>query len=155
MNIRLATIEDYAYVNEIVKEGHDEHAEALPHIFQKVVPVMPISYFKELLDEKDCDILIAVEEGEIVGFAVMELKQSPPFDSMTPRIYAYMSDFGVKSNSQRKGIGTKLFQACVDWSKDKGATSLDLNVWEFNNRAISFYESFGLETVSRKMSLTI
>ncbi len=155
LTISQATIDDFQEVNAIVKEGHDEHAEALPHIFKKVDYVMPASYFQELLEDSNCEILVAKEEKEVVGFAVMELKQSPPFESMAPRNYAYMNDFGVKSTQQRSGIGKLLFQACVDWSKKNGAVELELTVWEFNRKAIGFYENLGMNTVSRKMSLNL
>ncbi|SES46307.1 GNAT family N-acetyltransferase [Psychrobacillus sp. OK032] len=153
INIMSAKIEDFKTINSIVKEGQDEHSEALPHIFQKVEQVMPDNYFLQLLENPDCEILVAQLKGNVVGFAVMELKESPSFESMTPRKYAYMNDFGVKNNYQREGIGSALFQACVDWSKINSAASLELNVWEFNHKAISFYESFGMSTVSRKMNL--
>ncbi|MFT4414310.1 GNAT family N-acetyltransferase [Fredinandcohnia humi] len=59
-----------------------------------------------------------------------------------------MNDFGVKSTQLRKGIGRSLLHACIEWAKKKGATSLELNVWEFNKSAISFYQSIGFETIS-------
>ncbi|WP_042457261.1 GNAT family N-acetyltransferase [Neobacillus dielmonensis] len=153
VKIESANRKDFNAVNSIVKEGQDEHSEALPHIFCKVEQVMPESSFIDLIEGPNTDILVAKLNEEVVGFAVMELSESPPFESMTPRIFAYMNDFGVKRSTQRKGVGSILFQSCVDWSKQKGASSLDLNVWEFNTKAIAFYESFGLENVSRQMSL--
>jgi len=155
MNIKIdtATFEDYYAVNLIVKEGQDEHSEALPHIFNKVDIVMSESYFRELLEGTKTEILIAKIKEEVVGFAVMELDESPSFDSLVPRKFAYMNDFGIKNSYQRNGIGKVLFEACLEWSKNKDATSLDLNVWDFNKKAISFYESFGMETISRKMTI--
>ncbi|HWL23780.1 MAG TPA: GNAT family N-acetyltransferase [Ureibacillus sp.] len=155
ITIGLATFEDYNAVNLIVKEGQDEHADAMPHIFKKIDQVMPEDYFRELLEDFKSDILIAKINNEVVGFVVMELIESPPFDSMTPRKYAYMNDFGIKSNYQRRGIGKLLFEATVEWAKKKDVESLELNVWEFNKKAISFYEGFGMETISRKMTLKI
>lgn len=153
ISINTASIEDYYAVNLIVDEGQDEHAEALPHIFNKVDQVMPESYFRELLEDPKSDILIAKINEEVVGFAVMELNESPPFDSLIPRKFAYMNDFGVKNSYQRRGIGKILFEACLEWSRNNDAASLDLNVWEFNKKAITFYESFGMESASRKMTL--
>lgn len=155
IQITNATIEDYEEVNAIVREGQDEHAEALPHIFKKVEQAMPRNYFNELMEEVNCTILIARMDQEIVGFAVMELNESPPYKTMTPRTYAYMNDFGIKNSCQRAGIGTELFKSCMEWSKNKGAESLELNVWEFNQKAISFYEKFGMASISRKMSLKL
>ncbi|MEK9198520.1 GNAT family N-acetyltransferase [Ureibacillus sp. FSL E2-3493] len=155
INIVSTKGEDFNAVNVIVKEGQDQHAEALPKIFKKVEQVMLESYFQQLLAESNCDILIAKENQTVIGFAVVEIKKSPAFESMVERKYAYINDFGVKSNYKRGGVGTALFNACVEWSKEKGAQSLELNVWEFNEQAISFYERFGMKTMSRKMTLNL
>ena len=42
-----------------------------------------------------------------------------------------------------------------EWATTKGATSIELNVYEFNKTAISFYERLGYQTLSRKMSKEI
>jgi diamine N-acetyltransferase len=39
-----------------------------------------------------------------------------------------------------------------EWAIAKGATAIELNVYEFNKTAISFYQRLGYETLSRKMS---
>ena len=155
MNISIdtASIGDHYAVNLIVDEGQVEHSEALPHIFSRVDQVMPESYFRELLEDPKSEILIAKVNEEVVGFAVMELNESPLFDSLIPRKFAYINDFGIKNSYQRKGIGKILFEACLEWSKSNDAASLDLNVWEFNKKAIAFYKSFGMESSSRKMTL--
>ncbi|VDG98000.1 ribosomal-protein-alanine acetyltransferase [Lysinibacillus sphaericus] len=155
INLELANIDDLSNINLIVKEGHDEHSEALPDIFTKVDQVMPESYFRELLQDPNADILVAKIDKEVVGYAVMELSKSPPFQFMSPRTFAYMNDFGVKNSFQRLGIGSMLFEACVEWSKNKEASSLELNVWEFNKKAMDFYKSHAMENLSRKMSLRL
>jgi ribosomal protein S18 acetylase RimI-like enzyme len=38
------------------------------------------------------------------------------------------------------------------WAIAKGATAIELNVYEFNETAIAFYERLGYQTLSRKMS---
>lgn len=153
--IEAAKLEHYETINEIVKQGHEEHALALPDIFKKVEHVMPESYYKELLAAPNSDVLVATVNREVVGFAVMELQEAPPFDSMIPRVFAYMNDFGIKESYQKKGFGKDLFDACVMWAKQRDASSLDLNVWEFNQNAITFYSQRGMESVSRKMTLPL
>ena len=151
--IESATMNDYDAVNLIVNEGQEEHAEALPDFFKKVDKAMPQSYFREVLEDPKSKILIAKATEEIVGFAVMELKESPPFDSLVRREFVYLNDFGIKNNYHRNGIGKVLFDACVVWTKRNEATSIELNVWEFNKKAIAFYENYGMESLSRKMIL--
>lgn len=153
--IKVATMRHYAQVNEVVREGQDEHAEALPTIFKKVDQVMPEDYFAELLKDPFQEIFIAVNQEEVVGFAVMELKEVPPFDSLVPRKVAYMNDFGIKKTAHRNGIGRELFSVCKNWGKEMGANAIELTVWEFNKKAIQFYEEMQMEIVSRKMSLPL
>jgi len=38
------------------------------------------------------------------------------------------------------------------WAIAKGATAIELNVYEFNKTAIAFYEALDYETLSRRMS---
>ncbi|MFF5996106.1 GNAT family N-acetyltransferase [Lysinibacillus sp. KU-BSD001] len=155
IQIEKATIADFQAVNAIVKEGHNVHVEALPYLFKNVQKVMLISYYQQLLEDEASDILIATENATIVGFAIISLESSPPFESLVPRKFAYINDFGVKTVNQRKGIGKKLFEACIAWAKEKDVQSVELNVWEFNQSAISFYESLGMKSMSRKMNLML
>lgn len=155
ITIELATIQHFEQVNALVKEGHDEHVEALPHIFKDVQEVMPMSYYQQLIDEPDSDIVIAQCSDEVVGFAVISLEQAPSFESVMPRKYAYIHDFGVKGNQQRKGIGNLLFMSCKKWAKTNDASSIELNVWAFNNKAIAFYEQVNMQCVSQKMELKL
>lgn len=41
------------------------------------------------------------------------------------------------------------------WAVSKCASSIELNVYEFNQEAISFYEGLGYKTLSRKMNKLI
>ncbi|MFF2176319.1 GNAT family N-acetyltransferase [Lysinibacillus sp. NPDC058147] len=155
IEIFIATKEDYFAVNEIVKEGHEEHVMMEPSIFKSVDSVMPESYYQELLDDEESDILIAKEDGIVAGFAVISVEASPPFESLVQRKYAYVHDFGIRADLQRKGIGKLLFNACITWAKEKKVNSVELNVWEFNTKAIDFYKHFNMKSVNRKMKLNI
>ncbi|GAB0168047.1 GNAT family N-acetyltransferase [Lysinibacillus sp. CTST325] len=155
IEVFIATEEDYFAVNEIVKEGHEEHVLEEPTIFKSVESVMPESYYKELIGSEESDILIAKEDEIVLGFSVISVEAAPPFESLVQRKYAYIHDFGVKANLQRKGIGKILFNACITWAKEKEVDSVELNVWEFNKKAIDFYQHFEMKSVSRKMKLNI
>jgi GNAT superfamily N-acetyltransferase len=49
------------------------------------------------------------------------------------------------------GIGRALMHRVERWAEEKGATEIELNVYEFNQSAFSFYLSLGYVTTSRKM----
>ena len=49
------------------------------------------------------------------------------------------------------GVGRRLMHHAEGWVREQGVAEVLLNVWEFNRRAIEFYEGLGYETVSRRM----
>lgn len=153
--ICFASEEDYLAVNELVKEGHEEHVLHMPTVFKSVDAVMPESYYQELLEDTNSAIFIAKKDGTVIGFAVISIESSPPFQSLIKRKYGYIHDFGVKKDTQKQGVGKLLFEACTDWAKEMGAASIELNVWAFNTNAVEFYNYLGMESISSKMHIQI
>lgn len=91
--------------------------------------------------------------GKIVGFGIIQIRKSLQKIN-TPRIFAYLENIAVDENYRRKGIGTAIYQECVNRAKEQGATSLELKVWSFNAGAIGFYQSLGMSVQSLTMEKT-
>jgi GNAT superfamily N-acetyltransferase len=53
------------------------------------------------------------------------------------------------------GIGQALLRRAERWAAERGASELELTVWEFNQDAIAFYEKLGYVTERRTMWKTI
>ena len=51
----------------------------------------------------------------------------------------------VAASHRRRGIGTALLEAAVDWARRAGVRKLELHVFPWNEAAIKLYESFGFE----------
>ena len=150
-----ASTSDYIEVNRIVTEGHEEHVEGDRSTFRSVETVMPEDYYNELLMSNNSKIFIAKLEEETVGFAIISMEVSSAFPSLVSRNYAYIHDFGVDQRKKRRSIGSKLFERCIQWADERNATSLELNVWEFNKDALAFYEKHGMKAISRRMRIDI
>ncbi|MGM9923524.1 MAG: GNAT family N-acetyltransferase [Bacillus sp. (in: firmicutes)] len=148
ITIDQAKPEDYETVDSIVKEGH---AQTSSHMLATINRGMPPDVYEKLLMEADSDILLAKYDDEIVGLIILQLKES---GCAIPMKYVHMSEYGTVYMAGDI-IGKQLFSACIEWAKAKGATSLELNVSESNEKAILFYESLDMETVSRNMSMII
>lgn len=155
IKIEEAKEQHYIEVNRLVRQGHDDHVKGDNTVFRKVESVMPEEYYLELLEQEQSTVLIAREENKIIGFAVISIEASPDFPSLVHRRFAYIHDFGVDQSEKRKGIGLLLFEACLKWAKEMKVNEVELNVWEFNEEAISFYEKHSMKTISRKMRLAI
>ena len=155
ITIEEARLQDYMEVNRLVKQGHEDHVKGDHTVFRQVESVMPEEYYRELLEQEQSTVLIAKEENKVSGFAVISIEASPDFPSLVHRRFAYIHDFGIERTEKRKGIGSILFEACLKWAKEIGVDEVELNVWEFNEEAIAFYNKQSMKTVSRKMRMTI
>lgn len=155
LRLRTATGEDYDAVNAIIREGQEEHAEALPDRFAKLDHVVAMGWYRSFSDRIDKEIIVAEIGPHVVGVAMLEMKQSPNYEALVSRKYAYLNELVVAAAYQRQGIGRRLYQASVDWARTREAESLELNVWEFNERALLFYASLGMHTLNRTLTTNL
>lgn len=51
----------------------------------------------------------------------------------------------VEGSVRRRGIGSRLLRACLDWARAEGVHKVVLEVWPHNAPAIALYEKFGFE----------
>jgi GNAT superfamily N-acetyltransferase len=96
----------------------------------------------ELSDEK-VQYLLMKQNTRLIGFAKLvkdhtakglEKQKAVEIE----RIYVTHAYHGQK-------LGTKLMQACLDWSKKEGFTTVWLGVWEHNQKALAFYQKMGFQ----------
>ncbi|MGD8406029.1 MAG: GNAT family N-acetyltransferase [Anaerolineales bacterium] len=150
---REATAADYKNLFDLFDEIDTLHRDNLPRRFKKANgPAREQDYYLELIDNENTGLFVAEMGEELVGFVKVIVRDTPPIPIILPRRYAVVDSIVVKSGFQKHGIGRNLMDKMQEWAVEKGATSVELNVYEFNETAVSFYERLGYKTVSRKMS---
>jgi diamine N-acetyltransferase len=153
ISVRKATADDYNSLCELFDEGDALHRDHLPHIFQKPSgAAREQDYFLGLVADENVALLVAAVGENLVGFVHAIVRDTPAISVFVPRRYAIVDGLVVKSGFQKHGIGRILMDKMQEWAIAKGATSIELNVYEFNESAIAFYERLGYQTFSRKMS---
>ncbi len=153
--IRPTVKEDYPAITTIGFETQEIHAEAYPDIFRQGVSGIPVEYFTHMIEGKDTTVFVAVLDNQVVGYVFLYIKDAPPYGYLMPRRVVEISDIAVLRAYNNKGIGHQLFTASTEWAKTRGATSLELEVWEFNKNAIAFYERLGMAPINRTMLLSL
>jgi RimJ/RimL family protein N-acetyltransferase len=60
---------------------------------------------------------------------------------------AHVADLGlmVAKDARRRGVGSALLEAAVEWARGAGVSKLELHVFPWNESAIRLYERFGFE----------
>lgn len=153
LTIRAATADDYDALCELFDEIDALHRDHLPRIFQQPGgAARERDYYLGLVADQNVALLVAEADGRLVGFVHAMLKDSPALPILVPRRYAIVDAVVVSSALHGHGIGGSLMGEVQVWALANGASSIELNVYEFNQIAISFYEGLGYHTLSRKMS---
>lgn len=149
--IRYAKREELEYVNKIRKQVNEVHVKGRPDIFREDGWQFIEPFIYTRFDEENSGVIIAATMDEIVGFAVVQYIVRPESPFNKDRKFFHIEEFGVDENHRRKGIATAMIDFAKDDAKKRGFERIELDMWEFNDCALAFYESAGLKTYRRYM----
>ena len=150
--VREAAERDYDGLCELFAEADRLHRDALPKVFREPDGVARSeSFVLEILENEGAALFVAERDAQLIGLVHVCIREARDIPILAPRRYAVIDGLVVKEAHRRSGVGTALAQRSHQWALDKGASQIELNVWEFNKNAIEFYEKLGYETASRKM----
>jgi RimJ/RimL family protein N-acetyltransferase len=82
---------------------------------------------------------VADTDGGIVGILVTERRPSGPVSL----------GMAVAREWRRRGVGTALLEACVQWARESGVHKLSLEVFAHNDAAIALYRRLGFAEEGR------
>lgn len=153
MNVRLARDDELDRINELRKQVNELHAAGKPEIFRPDFTPEMRDFIHVIRDDPDKDIAVAEREGQICAFAVLHHIRRP--ENMVKREQEYLDidEFGVDEACRRQGVGTELMAYIRRFAAEKGLRRIELNMWEFNQSALAFYEELGFTTFRRYMEL--
>lgn len=152
IRIRQATDADYDGLCALFAEIDVLHRAKLPHIFRKPDgAAREKDYLAGLMADENVALLVAEAGEQLVGVVHAFVKDAAAVRVFAPRRYVFVDSIVVKSGYQQQGIGKMLMEQMQAWASAKGAGSIELNVFEFNENAVSFYEALGFQAVSRRM----
>lgn len=144
VNIRKAKLRDCKSICVISKELHLYHIKNRPDIYIEERKTIYKSYFNELLNDKDIEVLVITLDEKIVGYSIIRYVEIKNIDLLRDRYYAYIDEICIRENFRRQGLGKMLFEYIYSLVKNNAADSLELGVWRFNKEAVEFYKAMGM-----------
>jgi GNAT superfamily N-acetyltransferase len=154
--VRTGMVDDYDRLQSVFDEAERFHRQAVPHIFRELEGTFPSrALYRELIETPGSSVLVAEERDELIGFVTMrESLAAPDFPALISRRVAMVDMLAVRTDRQRGGVGRALMEATHAWALTQGLRTVQLDVWEFNQRAITFYEALGYHSLMRLMERT-
>jgi len=84
-------------------------------------------------------VLVAERGGEVVGMVTVQLVVSTAEGALS----GLLEDMVVAPAARGRGIGRRLLEAAEGWTRERGATRLQLLADRENGPALRFYERMG------------
>ena len=154
MRIRTASLRDYEAMCALFNELDEIHRRARPDFFQPFDgPARTREQVARWLADAGSTILLADDDGDVVGLAVLLTRPLSGFAGGVPRRVIELDNLVVRADRRDGRIGRRLLAAAVDWSRERHASHVEVSVHAFNRHARRFYEGFGFQSSIDRLML--
>ena len=144
MIIRRATENDIPKINELLCQVLEVHHKGRPDIFKGNTKKYTDEELGLIIADNNRPIFVAVNDGEVVGYAFCMFQQHIDNNILTDIKTLYIDDLCVDEQKRGLHIGSTLYNFVLDFAKSEGCYNVTLNVWSCNQDALRFYEKLGL-----------
>lgn len=155
MIVRFAKESELDRVNELRKQVNDIHVEEKPDVFKPGFGQELRNFVNVIWNDPEQEIVVAEDDGVICGFAVLHHINKPENPFMKERDFIDIDEFCVDKDHRRKGAASEMVSFIKEFAREKGFKRIELNMWEFNQDALAFYETAGFKTFRRYMEMMI
>ena len=118
MLIRRAGIDDVEQLRLLYQELEEDGVRYQPEQF--VVGERSNEFFQSVFESADQDILVAEEDGKILGFSHVMILEQKKVACLKPETLVYIQDLDVLESRRSQGIGTLLMEASKRYGKEHG-----------------------------------
>ena len=152
--IRPATLADYRTLCSLFDELDEFHRQARPDFFRPFEgPARSWAQVGQWLVGPGSTVLVAQAGGEGVGLAVLLARPPSGFAGAVPRKVVEIDNLVVRADWRGRGVGRRLMNAAVDWSRDLGASHVEVAVHAVNRAARRFYVDSGFSASVERLAM--
>ena len=155
VEVRRAREDELERVNELRMQVNAIHVAGKPEVFKPGFPEELRNYIYAIHKDPEQFIAVAVKDETICGFAVLHHINKPENPFMKERDFLDIDEFCVDEAFRRQGVASEMIDFIREFAKEKGFHRIELNMWEFNQDALAFYEAAGFQTFRRYMEMFI
>ncbi|HFH7277618.1 TPA: N-acetyltransferase family protein [Streptococcus agalactiae] len=149
--IRRAKEKDLPDIAELLKQILMLHHEVRPDIFHTRGSKFSKEQLKEMLMDESRPIFVyESDEGKVVAHLFLQLQEKRDLPRKSFKTL-YIDDLCIDEEVRGQQIGQKLIDFARQYAKKDGCYNITLNVWNDNQRAVSFYEKLGFKPQQTQM----
>ena len=148
--VRLARMEDYESVENIMMQVQELHIEWRPDVYKKCDVVLAYEEFLEAIGTET--LVVAELQNKVVGILLFVYRQIGS-DKQVKRKVLFIDAMAVDEAYRGMGVGHQLFDEIKKIANKKHVDGIELQVNARNVQAKSMYESYGFTEKSINMEL--
>ncbi len=155
MEIRKAAPAEIPQILKLLVQVNMVHHNGRPDLFKGPATKYSEKELKKLLRDETRPVFVCMNGDTLLGYAFCILKEVKDDQLLESCKTLYVDDLCVDETSRGNGVGKALMTHAVQYAKDCGCRNVTLNVWSFNEKAMRFYQSFGMHEQRRTMELLL
>jgi diamine N-acetyltransferase len=153
MKIRRATLSDLPALVSLNSEVQALHAEAFPGRFRRGAPVDAVARAFRAMIEAPSSYWLVAEAEEPMGFLSAEFRERDESWCLVAHRVCYLAGIVVAPSYRRRGIARALLAELKQEVEARGAASIELEVWAFNESARQAFAKLGFRRLTERISL--
>lgn len=153
ISIRGAQKEDFEAVSRLLFQIAQIHHQGRPDLFKDNTGKYSEEEFLRILEDETKPVFVAqdTETKQVLGYAFCKINLYGEQSVLRGYKSLYLDDLCVDETVRGAGIGRRIIGFLKEYAKKSGCYNMELNVWECNPGAISFYDRNGFETQRRRL----
>ena len=155
MKIRRAILSDLPALVSLNSGVQGMHADAFPERFRRDAPVDAVARAFGAMIEAPSSYWLVAEAEEPIGFLSAEFRDRDESWCLVSHRVCYLAGIVVAPGYRRRGIARALLAELEREVKARGAASIELDVWAFNESARKAFAQLGFRRLMERMSLTV
>ena len=151
-----ATADDIPHLQVLFNEYYQDMHRMFPSMYRPVAgDAVSEAEISSIVDGASAGFTIARTGGEIVGLVCMREAGTGEVAFLESRRYGLIRYVFVRREMRRQGIGRRLMELAIEWSRKRGLDDIELTVWHGNACAMELYRSLGFRPMTMQLSLGV
>lgn len=144
--IRMAEKRDIPRILELLVQVNMVHHNGRPDLFKGPATKYTEEELEKIISDDDTPVFVCTDENDtVLGYAFCIKRQIVGSQMMTDVMTLYIDDICVDEKARGKHVGSRIFECVKEYAVRNGYYNITLNVWNFNENAMKFYLSRGME----------
>jgi GNAT superfamily N-acetyltransferase len=159
--LSIALVDDCAALCPLYWAFHEFHVARLPDRLRSLGPADQYDCatlqdtLTQLVIRTDADLVVARTPAGVIGFGEVHLRQDEEHPTRHSYRHGHLTALFVEGAYRGHGVGAGLIQVAEGWARQRGASEMRLEVWEYADSPQPFYEQVGYRTLHRTLAKAI